>query len=97
MAIIWSPEARRDLDEIFASILAENPSVAVAVLDRIEEKVLLLAEYPAAGRAGRVMGTRELVVSDYPYVIPYRVKADQVEIIRVLHGARRWPPSEDLV
>jgi toxin ParE1/3/4 len=38
-----------------------------------------------------VLGTRELVVE--PYVIAYRVKRGVLQILRVLHGARRWPES----
>jgi toxin ParE1/3/4 len=43
------------------------------------------------GRPGRVVGTRELVVHDTPYVIPYRVRDNIVEVIRAFHAARRWP------
>jgi toxin ParE1/3/4 len=43
------------------------------------------------GRPGRVTGTRELVVDGTPYILPYRVRNRVVQILRVLHGARRWP------
>jgi toxin ParE1/3/4 len=43
------------------------------------------------GRRGRVAGTRELIVSDTPYIIPYRVRANAVEILRVFHAAGKWP------
>jgi toxin ParE1/3/4 len=46
---------------------------------------------PAAARPGRVAGTRELVIVGTPYIVPYRVKADVIQIITVLHGAQRWP------
>ncbi len=39
------------------------------------------------GRIGRVPLTRELIVGGTPWIIVYRVRADVVEIIRVLHGA----------
>jgi toxin ParE1/3/4 len=58
---------------------------------RIEIAASQLAEYPLVGRAGRVPGTRELLVLGTPYLLAYRVKADAIEILRVLHGARRWP------
>ena len=45
---------------------------------------------PAMGRPGRVPGTRELVVHEN-YVVPYRVKDDVVQIIRIQHVARLWP------
>ncbi len=43
------------------------------------------------GRAGRVPGTRELVISGTPYIVPYRVRGGAVEVLRVFHAARRWP------
>ena len=45
----------------------------------------------ALGRPGRVEGTRELVVPDTPYLVPYRGRGHAVEILRVFHGARKWP------
>lgn len=52
-----------------------------------------LLAYPNLGRQGRVRGTRELVVLGTPFVIPYRVKEGRIEILAVLHGARRWPDA----
>lgn len=50
-----------------------------------------LRRFPASGRPGRVLGTRELVVSRTPYIVPYRVRGDMVELLLVLHAARKWP------
>jgi plasmid stabilization system protein ParE len=50
-----------------------------------------LLDHPALGRPGRVPGTRELVVSGTPYILPYRVQGETVQILHVLHGAQRWP------
>jgi plasmid stabilization system protein ParE len=46
---------------------------------------------PAMGRPGRVSGTRELVVPDTPYIVPYRVRRNAVEVLRVFHAAGKWP------
>jgi toxin ParE1/3/4 len=46
---------------------------------------------PAMGRPGRIAGTRELVVPDTPYVIPYRVRRERLELIAVFHGHQKWP------
>jgi toxin ParE1/3/4 len=46
---------------------------------------------PHRGRPGRWPGTRELVIPRTPYIVPYRVQGDLIEILRVFHGARRWP------
>jgi toxin ParE1/3/4 len=51
----------------------------------------MLTKHPHIGRAGRVPETRELVVAKTPYIVPYRVRGDEVEILAVFHGARRWP------
>ena len=57
----------------------------------VSEAAGLLADYPAAGRSGRVPNTRELVVTGTVYILPYRVRAGTVEILRVLHSAQNGP------
>lgn len=91
MNIAWSSVARSDLLAIFDYILQDNPRAAGEVLDRIDEAVLRLADHPGAGRPGRVAETRELVIADLPYGVPYQVQGDRVFILRVLHTARKWP------
>jgi len=44
-------------------------------------------------RPGRVPGTRELVIPQTLYIVPYRVQRDVIQILRVYDGARRWPDS----
>lgn len=92
MTIIWSPEAIGDLAAARAFIAENNPEaarrVALHIIDTIETT---LAGNPNIGRPGRVPGTRELVIAKTPFVIPYRVKNDSIHILRVYHGARRWP------
>lgn len=51
-----------------------------------------LAQHPKVYRAGRVRGTRELVVHPN-YVVVYRIAGGEIEILRVLHSARQWPPD----
>jgi addiction module RelE/StbE family toxin len=89
--IVWSRRAVQHLEEIRSYIAQDHPQAARGVAAKILEGVDLLAGHPHIGRAGRVVGTRELVVSGTPYVIPYRVKADRLELIAVFHGKQRWP------
>ena len=92
MDIRWTRTALANLDAIAAYIAQDNPNRAVTFIGEIKEKTELLAQFPAIGRPGRVPGTRELVVHEN-YVVPYRVKDNTVQIIRVHHVARSWPQS----
>ncbi len=95
MAIIWSPRARRNLDDIFGPILAENPAAALRTLDAIENRVPQLDAHPDLGRPGRVGDTRELVVTPTPYIVAYRARdgSHAIDILAVFHGARLWPDA----
>ena len=91
--IKWLDLAVDDLDDIAGYISQDNPEAARRTVRRLWTAVKSLAEQPEMGRPGRVHGTRELVVSDTPFVVPYRVVGSEIEILRVLHGARDWPKS----
>jgi plasmid stabilization system protein ParE len=43
---------------------------------------------PRAGREGHVAGTREWLISDTPYLVVYRTRDDEVEILRLWHGRK---------
>jgi toxin ParE1/3/4 len=93
MNIVWSPEAIQDLISLRAYI-AESPAGARRIVSRILHDVEnLLPDNPHIGRPGRVPGTRELVIPRTPYIMPYRMQGESIQILRVYHGARRWPDS----
>jgi toxin ParE1/3/4 len=87
----WLRAALANMDAEAEYIAANNPAAAGRVVQKILGAVDLLKKNPAMGRAGRVAGTRELVVAETPYIIPYRVRGDAVEVLRVFHAARKWP------
>jgi toxin ParE1/3/4 len=89
--IRWLEAAVSDLVEIRKYIAADKPQTAAGIALLIKQSVEPLGEYPDIGRPGRIDGTRELVLAALPYIIPYRVKNNAVEILRVLHAARKWP------
>jgi len=91
LRVKWIRRALRDLDEVEAYIARDNPAAAAEVALNIARAVSLLQEQPGLGRAGRVPGTRELVIPDSPYIVPYRVKDNIVQVLRVYHASRRWP------
>ena len=92
MRLRWTKLASQDLDDIAEYIGQDSPAAACrVVLELMERAEFTLVTHPAAGRAGRLLGTRELVIASLPYVIAYRVSEPQIEILRVLHTSRRWP------
>lgn len=91
MRVRWLRTALANLDAEAEYIAEDSPAAAGRVVLRILQAVDLLKKNPAIGRAGRVAGTRELVVAGTPYILPYRVRGEAVEILRVFHGARKWP------
>ena len=91
MRVKWLKRALENLDEEAEYIARDDPQAAARVVLRITTSVDRLAIHPALGRPGRVAGTRELAISGTPYLVPYRVRSGMVEILRIFHGARRWP------
>jgi toxin ParE1/3/4 len=88
MTVEWLEAAIADLAGLHAYIAIDNPAAAGRMVQRILTSTEALAAMPSRGRPGRVPETRELVIS--PYVIAYHV-GEHVQVLRVLHGARRWP------
>lgn len=92
MRLIWSRRAVADLRELRAFIEQDAPGAAKRITERIVESIeTMIPANPKIGRPGRVSGTRELVLGGTPYVVPYRIRDGNIVILRVLHGARRWP------
>src|ERR1700693_2944541 len=92
MLIRWTDEAVHDLTHI-CDYIEEHGSAAAArrVALFIHNAIDLLANSPEYGRTGRKPNTRELVFSGSPYLAVYRVHKNAVEIVRILHGAQKWP------
>lgn len=80
-----------DLDQVEIYIAKDNPTAAIDTVLRIIEMVGLLSEQPGMGRSGRILGTKELVIPATPFIVPYRVIDNNVQILRVCHNSRKWP------
>jgi toxin ParE1/3/4 len=91
VTIVWSLRAIGHLADLRSYIARDNPNAANRIAGALLDAVECLAELPNLGRPGRVAGTRELVVPGTPYVIPYRVQGDRLEVIAVFHGRQKWP------
>lgn len=93
MRVVWTRQAKDDLRAAGLWIAQDSPQAAVAVVQRIRRSAATLGQQPGLGRPGRVEGTRELVVARTPYLVPYRVAADRIEVLAVFHAARDWPET----
>jgi toxin ParE1/3/4 len=91
--IRWTEPAATALGRIQDYIARENPRAAFAVVQRIRIAVSQLEAHPKIGRTGRVRGTYELVVHGLPYIVPYRIKKNEVHILSVYHTSRKWPET----
>ncbi|MEO8025172.1 MAG: type II toxin-antitoxin system RelE/ParE family toxin [Bryobacteraceae bacterium] len=91
MKIAWSRRARQHLLELRAYVELDKPDAAERLSSRIVECVELIRVQPSAGKPGRIQGTRELVISGTPYIVPYRVRARGIEVLGVFHGRQKWP------
>ncbi len=91
MQVKWLRRALENLDDEAAYIAKDSPHVAAEFVAHMRDSAAMLADHPNMGRPGRISGTRELVVTRFTYILPYRVRGDNVEILRVFHTSRRWP------
>lgn len=94
MRVRWRPMALADRENIARYIVAEGSLGAARKLDAdFVRKAKTAAQRPKLYRAGRVPGTREIVVRP-TYVLVYRIEAEGIEVLRVLHAAQQWPSVE---
>ena len=91
MRLNWARDAVSDLDSIEEYIGRDNPEAAFRTFAEIIRQAEILAEHPGLGRPGRIEGTRELVIAGLPYIVAYLHRGDTVTLLRVLHGAMKWP------
>jgi len=90
MRVRWLRGALLNLDHEASYIAQDNPKAAAKFVLHLRDSALMLGEQPNLGKPGRIPGTRELVISNFPYILPYRVRNEAVKILRVFHTARKW-------
>jgi len=89
MILRYKARALADLEAIYDYIAQDDPTAARGVVQRIVRSIGRLAIIPLSGRPGVVRGTRILAVPGLPYVVIHRVRENTVDIVAVLHSARR--------
>ena len=93
MKVIWSATATAELDDHIRFVAQDRVAAAFQVQDRILAAARKIAEFPARGRPGRLAGSREFVVARTSCLIVYTIAAERIDILRIMHGARQWPPE----
>ena len=91
MIVGWTPLAVAHLQSAWEYISRDSSASADSLIERIFGAVERLQQYPQLGRAGRVDGTRELVITGTPFIVAYREHRNQVQILAVLYGSQKWP------
>jgi toxin ParE1/3/4 len=90
--IEWTDQAIRQLDQAHDYIaLSNSEQVAARITMHIVASVEQLSAFPMSGRAGRVPGTRELVISNMPFIAAYTIANGRVVVLAIYHGAQQWP------
>lgn len=87
----WTEEAAADLEHITDYLFQNAPQRAAELVRSIYNAPAVLLTFPNRGRTGRKEGTRELVLSSLPYVVVYQITGEVIHIVRILHGAQKWP------
>ncbi len=91
LEVRWTKIALADLNSAFEFISNESPPAARKVVKKILDSLEQLKTFPESGKDGRVPGTRELFISTTSFFIVYRVQKNNLEVLAVLHSARKWP------
>ncbi|TXE27165.1 type II toxin-antitoxin system mRNA interferase toxin, RelE/StbE family [Serratia marcescens] len=94
MKIVWRPMAEADRENI-VEYIAQAPRAALKLDEDFKAKIEIAARNPQRYKAGRVRGTREIVVRpNYVMVFHIDDESDTLVVLRVLHAAQPWPPTK---
>jgi addiction module RelE/StbE family toxin len=95
MKLRFTTPAQTDLADIYRYISAQNASAAGRVIARLRDVSARLAANPHMGHPSSRKDVRVFSVRTYPYVVFYRIRDDEVEILHFHHTARRpWDELE---
>jgi addiction module RelE/StbE family toxin len=91
MRLEWTVKAIEDLRAAGVFIALDNPEAAQRMAERVREAAEYLIDHPNMGRPGRIVNTRELVVTGTPFIIVYWARGGAVQMLRLLHHSQKWP------
>jgi len=92
MTVNWTEAALTDLQGIEAYISRHSPQYARSTVDKIFARTEMLEEFPQLGAEVPEYGDESLrELLEGLYRIVYRVYKDRVDVVAVVHSARRMP------
>lgn len=91
MQVKWLRRALPNLEQARNYVFQDNPTAAQELIIKIQNAANQLQNYPFMGKNGRVEGTKELIISNSPYILIYRIKEETVEVLRILHTSKFYP------
>jgi len=83
--IRWLPKAQESLETELRRIAKENEAAAQCIAVVIKSHTKTREQFLEFGRPGRIPGTQEMVVAGLPYLLPFRMRDDVVEVLRFFH------------
>ncbi|KQQ30731.1 hypothetical protein ASF53_18325 [Methylobacterium sp. Leaf123] len=89
MKVRFTLAALRQIERILGEAEVHSPHGAAGMRTRFSAVIGLLEDYPLAGQATSRKGARRIVLTPYPYILFYRVVADEIIVTRIRHGAGR--------
>ena len=84
MQLKWTSRALQQFGEAIDYIAKENPIAAQTIAQRVADALELLLSSPKIGHAGRIPGTREWIVRKTPYIVAYRIEAQELWVLRLI-------------
>lgn len=91
MRLRWTPSAAADLEHIYYYLVEHHAHRARPTVRQLYDRIRSLKATPRLGRPGREEGTRELLMTNLPYLVVYRLTDQAIEILHIYHGAQQRP------
>lgn len=88
--LLWTSLALSDLDNILKYFSEKDEAITINLAKAFDKAISNIENFPEIGILGRKEKTRELFLSQYPYVIIYRINKNDIEIVRLLHTHQQW-------
>ncbi len=88
MLVRWARVAAADLQQISDFLRDRHPDYRQPTISKLYQAICSLKEWPHRGRVGREEGTRELLFPPLPYFAVYRVKDQDIEVLRIYRAAQ---------